>query len=95
MSNEHPNTATEECMAALTITQPTYQEVYVCQSSSIGENLLHDLGVETNQLDPEHYFIPWITYDKIWVREEFEATLANMEEFLCSDKLSHVPECKP
>jgi hypothetical protein len=47
------------------ITSPTYEEVDNCHSSTEGENLLHDIGVETQNLDPSLYFIPWILLDGV------------------------------
>ncbi len=52
-------------MKQLEITSPSFDEVDKCRSSNEGENLLHGFGVETNQLDPEHYFIPWITINHV------------------------------
>ena len=52
-------------MSDLMISEPSYAEVDACHSSNQGENLLHGYGIETNQLDPEHYFIPWITFDNV------------------------------
>ena len=52
-------------MNDLMISEPSYAEVDACHSSNQGENLLHGYGIETNQLDPEHYFIPWITFDNV------------------------------
>ena len=52
-------------MDDLTINEPSYDEVDYCHLSNVGENLLHDFGVETSELNPEHYFIPWITFDNV------------------------------
>ena len=95
------------------INEPNYEEVDFCRLTNVGENLLHDFGVETAQLNPEHYFIPWITFNnvrfskvffflpkmydfslQVWNKTEFEAALADLESFLCNEKLSHVEECK-
>ena len=81
-------------MKDLKISKPSFEEVDVCRSSSQGENLLHGYGVETTNLDPEHYFVPWITFDSAWNKDDFDASLADLQEFLCQQKLSHVPECK-
>ena len=81
-------------MKDLKISKPSFEEVDVCRSSSQGENLLHGYGVETTNLDPEHYFVPWITFDNAWSTDDFDASLADLQEFLCKHKLSHVPECK-
>ena len=47
------------------INQPSYELVDFCHSTNPGENLLHNYGVETGQLNPQHYFIPWITFDNV------------------------------
>lgn len=52
-------------MKRLNIENPSYQDIDQCHANTIGENLLHDFGVETNQLQPPHYFIPWITIDNV------------------------------
>ena len=65
MSDSTPNLATKKCMNELEISDPSYTEVDACHSSNEGENLLHGFGVETANLNPEHYFIPWITFDNV------------------------------
>ena len=52
-------------MAAADIAETTFEEVDKCHSSAEGENLLHDIGVETANLDPPLYFIPWILLDEV------------------------------
>ena len=65
MSSDKPNLSTEKCMDDLMINEPSYEQVNFCRLTSAGENLLHDFGVETAQLNPEHYFIPWVTFDNV------------------------------
>ena len=65
MSNDKPNLATEKCMDDLMINEPSYEQVNFCRLTTAGENLLHAFGVETAQLNPQHYFIPWITFDNV------------------------------
>ena len=67
MSDDNPHLATEKCMDNLMINQPSYELVDFCHSTNPGENLLHNYGVETAQLNPQHYFIPWITFDNVSV----------------------------
>ena len=93
------------------ITEPSYQEIDQCHSSNEGQNLLYSYGLETDNLEPAVYFIPWITFENVryiflqtsfrnylffqeWNEMEFNGALENLEEFLCSNKLSHVPECQ-
>ena len=81
-------------MNDLKIFEPSYAEVDTCHSSNQGENLLHGYGIETVHLDPEHYFVPWITFDNVWNKEDFDASLVDLQKFLCKHHLSHVPECQ-
>ena len=57
-------------MDDLMINEPNYEEVDFCRLTNVGENLLHDFGVETAQLRPEHYFIPWITIDNVRISSQ-------------------------
>ena len=52
-------------MEAADIGGATFEEVDKCHSSAEGENLLHDIGVETVNLDPPLYFVPWILLDEV------------------------------
>jgi hypothetical protein len=52
-------------MEELGITNPTYQVVDTCSKSVEGEKLLHSFGVETKNLKPTLYFVPWITFDRV------------------------------
>ena len=55
----------KQCMEAADITGATFEEVDKCHSTAEGENLLHEIGVETANLDPPLYFIPWILLDEV------------------------------
>ncbi len=54
-----------QCMEKVGITDPTYQVVDTCSNSVEGENLLKGNGVETQNLIPSLYFVPWITFDRV------------------------------
>ena len=58
-------------MDDLMINEPNYEEVDFCRLTNVGENLLHDFGVETAELNPEHYFIPWITFNNVSIFKVF------------------------
>jgi len=78
--------AAQNCMAAADITETTFEEVDKCHSSAEGENLLHDIGVETANLDPPLYFIPWILLDEGWIKADFEAALKDLNSLMCDNK---------
>jgi hypothetical protein len=65
MSDRSPHTATEKCIGTLNIDGVIFEEIEKCHSSAVGENLLHDFGVKTDDLNPSCTFIPWITIDNV------------------------------
>merc|ERR1712110_759864 len=85
MSDMSPHTATEKCMQNLWWIPTTFEEIEECHSGEIGENLLHEFGLQSESLDPSFYFIPWITIDNVWNEAEFEASLVDLQGLLCSD----------
>jgi len=80
------STATQNCMEAADIGGATFEEVDKCHSSAEGENLLHDIGVETLNLDPPLYFVPWILLDEGWIKADFEAALKDLNSLMCDNK---------
>ena len=65
MSDRSPHTATEKCIGTLSIDGVIFEDIEECHSSAVGENLLHDFGVKTDDLNPSCTFIPWITIDNV------------------------------
>ena len=65
MADRSPHTATEKCIGTLNIDGVIFEEIEECHSSAVGENLLHDFGVKTDDLNPSCTFIPWITIDNV------------------------------
>ena len=62
--NLHQYLISFQCMSELNINDPSYDTIEKCHLSNFAENLLHDFGLETANLKPPHYFIPWITFDQ-------------------------------
>ena len=73
---------------------PSFETVEQCHSSNYGESLLKLNGEATNTLNPQHYFIPWVTFNDVWKKEEFEAALDNLQSLLCTTYLQNMPECQ-
>ena len=65
MSDRYPHMATEKCMESLGITQPSYQDIEDCHASPVGENLLHDYGLQTEALEPKCVFVPWVIFNGV------------------------------
>ena len=47
------------------VKKPTKEEVDRCANSVLGQQYLHDLGVETKSLKPPVDFIPRITFNMV------------------------------
>ena len=59
--------ASADCLADLDISTTTAEEVNKCANSDGGSNLLHEYGIETKNLDPKLYFVPWILFNDVIV----------------------------
>jgi hypothetical protein len=42
-----------------------YAPIDACQMNIEGQDLVHDHGVETLNLEPTLYFVPWIIYNQV------------------------------
>ena len=81
-------------MDELMITSPSYQEIDQCHSDLEGQNLLHDFGVITENLDPAHMWVPWITFNNEWTEYGNNIALEDLVTYLCTEFLYDVPECQ-
>ena len=52
-------------MANLGITEPSYEEVATCQASVEGQDLLHEFGLQTDALEPQPNWMPWVTINNV------------------------------
>ena len=67
MRNENPPTAAGACLKSLNIHTTTAEKVEACAGSDEGSQLLHDIGVETKNLDPKLNFVPWVLFNNVSV----------------------------
>ena len=67
MASDDPPTAADVCLDEMEITSTTPDNIAACAQSDEGSNLLHDIGVETENLDPSLYFVPWILFNDVIV----------------------------
>ena len=81
-------------MDELMITSPSYQEIDQCHSDLEGQTLLHDFGVITENLDPAHMWVPWITFNNEWTEYGNNIALEDLDTYLCTEFLYDVPECQ-
>jgi len=59
-----PDPALGPCLAELGL-DVSPEAILDCANSDQGSDLLHTLGVETHNLDPALYFVPWILFNGV------------------------------
>merc|ERR1719186_55266 len=94
MAADYPPTAAQQCIPDLGISTTDYDTVKKCATSVEGQNLLHDIGVETHALDPALYFVPWILFHDEYIEADWEDALKDLKGLLCEKYLSGNPECR-
>ena len=65
MGDEFPPTAATLCLETTEVTATSPEAVLACAQSEDGAELLHDLGVETQGLDPPLTGVPWLLFDGV------------------------------
>ena len=65
MGSEFPPEAADVCLEMLGITTTSPDLVRACVDTDQGSNLLHDIGVETKNLEPSLTGVPWIVFNDV------------------------------
>ena len=65
MGADFPPDSADVCLETLQITTTSAERVRDCVDSSDGPNLLHDIGVETKNLNPALTGVPWILFNDV------------------------------
>ena len=65
MASSNPPTAASKCVTDLGIKATSGAKIEACAASEHGENLLHDVGVKTDLLDPALNYVPWLTFNDV------------------------------
>ena len=65
MGSEFPPESADVCLEMMDITATSPDRVRLCVESDEGSNLLHDIGVETKNLEPSLTGVPWILFNDV------------------------------
>ena len=65
MGSDFPPDSADVCLEMLGITTTSPDLLRTCVDSTEGANLLHDIGVETKNLDPSLTGVPWILFNDV------------------------------
>ena len=65
MGSDFPPDSADVCLEMLDITTTSPEDVRACVETDQGSNLLHDIGVETKNLQPSLTGFPWILFNDV------------------------------
>lgn len=88
MSTKDPPNAGQKCAQSL---QVDFAPVQSCTTSDEGDQLMYDYGVQTEQLDPPHKYVPWILFDGAFSEDDNQKADSDLFRVICS-KLEHAPD---
>jgi len=84
--------AVDTCLSSSTTSDVTSLQVEECMMNE-GATLLHDIGVETKDLDPPLYGVPWTLFNGEFNEEDFLNSDSDLIGVLCSKYLVGHPQC--
>merc|ERR1712203_1348494 len=87
-----PDPAVGPCLAELGLDVPP-EAIMDCAAGDQGSELLHALGVETHDLEPALYFVPWILFNGEMVEEDWQHALYDLAFVLCDKYLTGHSKC--
>lgn len=83
--------ALDHCFVELSTPNSSQQlrvEIETClkpqQDQGQGSYLLKKYGDITQSLNPQLYFVPWMTFNGVWTKKNFQESRTNLKKVLCS-----------
>lgn len=78
--------ALDTCFSEMSNSTTLKTEIESCirDDQGQGSRLLKRNGDLTNELDPVLYFVPWLTFNGIWTKENLERGQKDINQVLCS-----------
>merc|ERR1712004_10623 len=92
-THEMPDWGLASCIDSLHLASPSADRILGCANGGEGADLLFDLGVETKSLDPPLLWVPWTTFNGVYIESEWNAAIDDLTGFLCSSHLAGHPNC--
>merc|ERR1711994_364010 len=91
-THTRPDPAVGACLAEPGL-DVSPEAIMDCANGDQGSELLHALGVETHDLDPALYFVPWILFNGEMVEEDWQHALYDLAFVLCDKYLTGHSKC--
>ncbi|XP_053638813.1 gamma-interferon-inducible lysosomal thiol reductase [Cherax quadricarinatus] len=89
LSADYPPNAGATCAAQVGQDWAPLEE---CVSSLEGQNLLHDVAVQEEKLDPQLYFVPWILVNDVFDEDLVTECQVDLKYVVCSTYTGTLPE---
>jgi len=70
----------------------SYTEIEDCFNSVRGQQLLHEVGVVQNQLDPTLNYVPWILINDVFTDDQLDAAQKDLKKVVCDAYQGAKPE---
>ncbi len=68
-----------------------YSPIQSCVSTGEGDQLMYNYGLQTNDLEPQHQYVPWILFDGQFNEDDNQKAGTDLVRVICT-KLQHAPE---
>ncbi|KAK7086827.1 Microfibrillar-associated protein 1 [Halocaridina rubra] len=81
LSDDYPPSAGEVCSNAV---GADWAPIDQCVNSIEGQNLLHDVAVIQEQLDPSLHFVPWIIVNDFFSEDQVTACQTDLKSVVCN-----------
>ncbi|KAK3873595.1 hypothetical protein Pcinc_021400 [Petrolisthes cinctipes] len=73
--------AGQECAQEAGVTN--FSEIEICYTSVEGQQLLHQVGLLQEPLDPQIYYVPWILINDVFTSEQLDAAEIDLRKVVC------------
>ncbi|XP_071536815.1 gamma-interferon-inducible lysosomal thiol reductase-like [Panulirus ornatus] len=89
LSSDYPPNAGATCAASV---GADWGPLDQCVNSLEGQNLLHDVALQQEQLDPPLYFVPWIIVNDVFSEEQVAECQTDLKKVVCELYTGPPPE---
>lgn len=88
MSTKDPPNAGQKCAKKLKV---NFAPVLSCYSSGEGDKLIYNYGLQTDNLNPPHQYVPWILFNGTYNEDDNQQADTDLVRVICT-KLQYAPD---
>jgi interferon gamma-inducible protein 30 len=84
----------KKCLKDSSVATEMIDTIMACSTNEEGIQLHHKMGVKTDNLEPRHEYVPWVTFNNMHSQNDDTYHCQNLLHYcLCHNYLQDVPEC--